>query len=97
MLYSLSCENFKSSNLDWAFRKSYAVTTWTPITTYKLVEYITNIHLMLFKKIHVVIKVHFTVFKHDIFLCVKFVFCAFCSDLKKENIRYKEDLKSEEV
>ena len=37
------------------------------------------------------------VFKHDIFLCVKFVFCAFCSDLKKENMRYKEDIKSEEV
>ena len=63
----------------------------------QLVEYLINIHLMLFKKNHVVIKFHFTVFKHEIFLCVKFVFCAFCSDLKKENMRYKEDIKSEEV
>ena len=37
--------------------------------------------------------------KHDIFLCLNFIYCAFCSDLKIENIRalYKEDVKSEGV
>ena len=42
---------------------------------------------MLFKKNHVAINVHFMVLKHDIFLCLKFICCAFCSDLKSENIR----------
>ena len=26
-------------------------------------------------------------FKHDIFLCLQFICCAFCSDLKSENMR----------
>ena len=37
-----------STDLHCTFRKSYAVTTWTPITAYKLVEYHTNLHLILF-------------------------------------------------
>ena len=28
-----------------------------------------------------------TVFNHDIFLCLQFICCAFCSDLKSENMR----------
>ena len=32
-------------NLDCAFRKSYAITTSTPTTTYELVEHLVNIHL----------------------------------------------------
>ena len=39
-----------SANLDCTFKKSYAVTMWTLITAYKLVEYFVNIHFMLFKK-----------------------------------------------
>ena len=42
---------------------------------------------MLFKKIHTVINVPFMTFKHDIFLCFQFICCAFCSDLKNENMR----------
>ena len=76
-----------STNLGCIFRKSYEVTTWTPITAYKLVEYLVNIHLMLFKEIHVVLNVHCMVFKHDIFLCLQFICYAFCSDLKSENMR----------
>ena len=34
---------------------------------------------MSFKKILVVINVHFTVFKYDIFLCLQLICCAFCS------------------
>ena len=34
-----------------------------PITAYKLVEYLVNIHLMLFEQIQVAINVHFMVFK----------------------------------
>ena len=40
-----------STNLDCTFRKSYALTRWTPITAYKLVEYLINVHLMLLKKL----------------------------------------------
>ena len=36
---------------------------WTPVTAYKLVEYLVNIHLMLFKKIYVVTNVYFMIFK----------------------------------
>ena len=75
------------TNLYCTFRKSYRVTWWTPITAYKLVEYLTNIHLMLFKKNHVATDVHFMVFKHDIFLCLQLICCVFCSNLKNENIR----------
>ena len=44
-----------STNLDCTFRKFYAVAKWTPISACRLVEYLFNHHLMLFKKIDVVI------------------------------------------
>ena len=56
----------------------------TPNTAYKLVEYLVNIHLMLLKKTHLVIYVHF-------------MRCVFCSNLKSEIMREKEDIKSEGV
>ena len=34
----------------YSFKKSYAVKTWTPITAYKLVEYLASLHLIFFKK-----------------------------------------------
>ena len=37
---------------------------------------------MLFKKIHVVINIHFRVFKHDIYFCLQFICRAFCVTLK---------------
>ena len=83
----LFCSVAKAELLVIKSNKSYEFTTWTSITTYKLVEYLVDIHLMLFKKIHVVINVHFMVFKHDIFLCLQFIYCAFCSDLNHENMR----------
>ena len=52
---------------------------------YPLVEYF--IGLMLFRKYHVVINVHFMPFKYDIFLSLQFTCCVFCSDLKNENMR----------
>ena len=78
-----------SINFDSTFKQSHAVTTWTPITAYKLLEYLINIHSLdvIQKKNNVVINVHLIVCKHDIFLCLKFIDCAFCSDLKSENIR----------
>ena len=60
---------------------------WTPNTAYKLVEYLVNVHLMLFKKNHGVFNVHFMFFKLDIFLCLQFVCYAFCSNLKSGNVR----------
>ena len=47
MLYD-SLVKTLSANLDCLFRKFYAVTMWTPIIAYKLVEYLANIHSMLF-------------------------------------------------
>ena len=77
-----------STNLDFAFRKTYAVTTRKQITAYKLAEHLINVYLMLFKKIHVVINVvHLMVFKHDIFLCLQFICCEFRSNLKSKNMR----------
>ena len=73
-----------SNNLDCAFRKSYAVTTWTPITAYKLVEYLVG---LLFKNNNIVINVLFMFFKNGISLCLQFICCVFCSDLKSENMR----------
>ena len=81
------------------FRKSYAVTTRTPVTEYKLVEYLVNIYVMWLKKVSAVINVHFMVFEDDIFLCLQIICCAFCSDLKKWEYEglYNEDVRSEEV
>ena len=71
--------------LPCAFWKSYAV-TWASITAYKLVEYLVNIHLILFKNVDVVINVHFMVSKSDIFLVCN-LFVVQNSDLKSKNMR----------
>ena len=47
---------------------SHSFTTWMSITSYKQLEYLVSIQLMLFEQILVVINVHFMVFKHNIFL-----------------------------
>ena len=39
-----------NTNFDCTFRKSHAVTTWAPISAYKLIEYLVNIAVMLLKK-----------------------------------------------
>ena len=62
---------------------TFAVTLWTPVTVYKLLECLVNIHFMLFRIIFVVINVYFIVFKYDFFL--QFIFCAFYC--KSENVR----------
>ena len=66
------------------------------ITGDKLVEYLVNIHLMLFLKNHV-INVHLMVLKHGIFLCVQFVCCAFGNSTWKVRMwatLYKENTRS---
>ena len=42
---------------------------------------------MLFKKIHDVINVHFIAVKHDIFLSLQYICCAFSNDLTSEGMR----------
>ena len=67
-----------STKLDRTIRKPYGITTWTPITAYKLVEYLVDIHLMLYKIIHV----HFMVFKHDIFFVCNLLVVRFAASCK---------------
>ena len=74
-----------STNLVCTFRKFYTVTTWALITAYKP-EYL-SCWLNVIKKNRVAISVHLKVFNHDIFLCLQFICCVFCSDLKSENMR----------
>ena len=81
-----------------AFRTSYAVATWAPITAYKLIEYLVKIHLILLKK-SCLINVHIMVFKHNTFLCLQLFVVRFAATW---NVAiwwtlYKEDVKSEGV
>ena len=75
-----------STNLDCTYAKSYAVNNMDTIYSMQTSRISHNIQWMLFKKI-VVNNVHFMVFKHHIFLCLQFICCAFCSNLKSENLR----------
>ena len=59
-------------------------------------EHLVNIHLMIFKKIHVVINAQFMVFKHDIFLCFQFICCAFWFEKWEYEYLCKEDVKNKE-
>ena len=69
-----------STNFVCTFRKSYTVTTWTPITAYKP-EYLSR-WLNVIKENHVVVSVHLMVFNHDILLCLQFI-CVFLQRLEK--------------
>ena len=62
-----------STDLHCTFRKSYTVTTWTPITSYKLVEYHGHIHLILFRKNHAVMNVLWSSSMTFFFVCNLFV------------------------
>ena len=86
---------YLSTYLNCGFRKSYQVTTLTPITASKLVEHLVKIHLMLLKKVHNPINVKFAVFKSDILLCLQFICCAYAATWKVRlwGTLYKEDIK----
>ena len=87
-----------STNLDCIFRKSFAITTLKPISEYKLVEYLVNIHLMLSKKF--ILQFMFTFWSSSMlfFLAYKLFVVRIAANWKVRvwGTLYNENLRSEE-